>query len=154
MTKSKHDLEFFNQAYARANPDAARIERQRIAQLSKQRVQDRLKAILDAPAVVNVVGIDGKSEQITIPALEAMTTKLVEMVLAKGEFASIRDKDRINAYRIVHDRVFGAPKQVVELVQEDPTDEDLRDLSPEALKTLELAHEQILINPEKKQLGK
>ena len=153
MTISTRRNADFNTAYTSSNPNSVQIDqRKRAVMMTKSAVQQRLKAIIDAPVTISVIGVDGKSEQMTLPALEAMTQKLVEMVLAKGEFATIRDKDRINAYRVVHDRVLGAPKQVIEMIQNEVTEEDLSELTPDELKRLEVAHESILTTPIRKHL--
>ncbi len=116
-------------------------ERYRLAQLSRTHVQARLRAILDAPEVV----LTPNGERVSMPALEAMTHKLVDMVLGKGEFVGIKDNVRIQAYKAVCERVLGAPKQHIEHSTVSHTaDDDLEDLSPDALKALESAHETIL----------
>jgi len=114
-------------------------------QLSRKHVQARLKAILDAPAVVNLYNPATKQlESHSMPTLEAMTHKLVEMVLGQGEFSSVKDGNRIQAYKAVHDRVYGAPKQTIEHTQAEATQDETAELGPEALKELEAAMENAL----------
>ncbi len=124
---------------------ASREERQRAVALSRKHVQTRLKAILDNTVTITVTGLDGKTvERVTLPALEAMTTKLVEMALGQGEFASVKDSVRIQAYKAVHDRVYGAPKQTIEHTSSETTDDDTQELDVAQLKTLESALESVL----------
>ncbi len=121
--------------------------RKRTAQLSRVHVQQRLKAILDADAVIVINGVSH-----TMPALEAMVSTMVQMALGKGEFASVKDKDRIAAFKAVCDRVLGAPKQTIEHVQQEATNEDLDNLTDAQLQALEQAHERVLASPVTKSL--
>lgn len=120
-------------------------ERYRIAQLSRTHVQARLRAILDAPETIVTTGSQGELERVTVPALEAMTRKMVDMVLGKGEFVGVKDHTRVMAYKAVCERVLGAPQQYVHHSGEKQADnnEDLDALTPEALKALEYAHESV-----------
>lgn len=123
---------------------ATKEHRQRVLALSRKHVQARLKAILDEPAEISIM-VDGREQKHTMPALEAMTHKLVEMVLGKGDFQSVKDKDRIAAYKAVHDRVYGAPKQTIEHTQADTAEDETAELSTDKLKELERAMENALL---------
>lgn len=124
---------------------STREERQRVAALSRKHVQARLKAILDTTVTIRVTSLDGKTvESVTLPALEAMTTKLVEMALGQGEFASVKDSVRIQAYKAVHDRVYGAPKQTIEHTSSDVVEDETQELDVSQLERLESALESVL----------
>jgi hypothetical protein len=146
----------FDRAVQRQQERAPSKEfRQTRAGVINKRVSDRLRMIMEQPVMIATTDEHGKSVTVTLPVLEAMTTKMVEMALGKGEFVGTKDHTRVQAYKAVLERVYGAPQQHIEHTVNTGSSEgeDFDSLSDEQLETLQRAHEAILSQPVTKLLG-
>jgi hypothetical protein len=131
----------------RVRENASTPEQRAHARTLQVSLQRRLKAILDAPMRITVDGV-----QVDVSTFEAMTRKLIDMVL--DTTMTVKDRDKIAAYKTVRDTIVGPPKQTVEHQHTKETQvDDLDDIPSEQLEKIAADMEKILTSRPVKALG-